>query len=158
MSNKAIIIAANTELRDYLGNVEKHKEWADLHNGKVFWNLIPPGRRHIPWKNIDIKRGYFYISGSNEIQYKFFIERAGTISEFKKQNLWNNVKMFIPDFRVEQWTDSGYDYFYALLIRNIEKIDPIQLDNFQVINTGGYAQRVMNYIIIANRQTKEVAA
>ena len=33
---------ASTELHDHLGNVEKHKKWANNNNDKVFWFLVPP--------------------------------------------------------------------------------------------------------------------
>lgn len=157
MSNKAIIIAANPEINDDLGNVEKHKEHAE-QVGKVFWDLVPPGQREISWKHPEIQNGYFYISGTGKIQYKFLIDKAGTVSEFKKSSLWDDEKKFIPKkIRNEQWEKYSYDYFFALLIKNIVKIDPISLEEFQLVNTGESAKRVMNYIIVKDdKRTPEV--
>jgi hypothetical protein len=155
MSNEAIIIAANIELHDNLGDVEEHKKLADK-NGKVIWDIVPPGRRDIPWRHSEIRIGYFYISGTNEIQYKFLIEDVKKISEFKNPKLWSSIKKFVPDFRMEYWKDSNDDYLYAFLIKNITKIHPIPLQNFKLINTGGYAERVMNYVIVMDKNTKEV--
>ncbi len=153
MSEEAIIIAANTEMRDH-GNVEKHKEHADLF-GKVFWNLFPPGNNKISWKHPGIKKGYFYISGTGKIQYTFLIEKAGTVSEFKKSNLW---KDFIPEWRKEQWNVSGYDYNFALLIKNIRKIHKIPLCEFKLINPSKSVERVQNYVIVHDKQIREEVA
>lgn len=158
MSDKAIIIAANLELHDHLGNVESHKKWAN-NNDKVFWFLVPPGRRKVPWKHkVDVTKGYFYISGTREVQYKFLIEDARTISEFKKPSLLNNVEKFVPDFRMKYWDGSNCGYFYALLIKNIRKIHEIPLCEFELINPCKPVERVQNYVIVQDKQTREVAA
>ncbi len=150
MSDKAIIIAANSIYGEG-GNVETHKRYAE-NNGKVFWYLVPPGRRDIPWANPDIKKGYFYISGTGEVKYKFLIDDARRISDFKNSNLENKVTKYIPEFRQYTWNDPDRNYFYALLIRNISRIDPgIPLYKFRLVNTGSPAQRVMNYIIVYDR-------
>ena len=150
MSGKAIIIAANPTF-GLRGNVEEHIKHADKH-GKVFWHLTPPGNRDISWVHPDIKKGYFYISGTDEVVYKFFIEEdTRKISEYKEANLENKVKKYIPPFRQNRWDENANRY--ALLIKNITRIDTeIPLSEFNVVNTGASAQKVRNYIIVYDRE------
>jgi len=70
-TTKAIIIAANpfverivapNRTTKVLGNVDFH--WEHLRrNGGVFWDIVPMGRRDLPWKHPDIHSGTFIFQG-----------------------------------------------------------------------------------------------
>jgi len=147
MSDKAIIIAANPNYGDG-GKVNKHIEHAEI-NGKVFWHLVPPGDRDISWAHPGIRKGYFYISGTDEVVYKFFIEDARRISEYKDANLEDKMKKYIPEFRENRWKENANRY--ALLIKNINKINPMRLDQFKLAATGKDVKRIMNYVIVFDK-------
>ena len=150
--NKAIIIAANPEISNDVGNVEKHKEHAE-QVGKVFWMLVPPGQRKISWKHPEIEKGYFYISGTGTIQYTFSIAKTGTVSKFIKSSLRNDEETFIPEFRKKYWDDPEYDYFFALLIENISKLDkPKPLNKFKLFDMEKSVDRVQNYVIVSDKE------
>jgi len=154
MSDKAIIIAANPKHGDG-GDVEVHIRYAERYD-KVFWDLTPPGQHDTEWANPEIRKGYFYISGTGEVKYKFLIEDARRISEFKSSNLWDNVKKYVPDFRMNGWKNPNTGYWYGLLIKNIVKIPGISLDKFELANSNKPVERVQNYVIVLDRHAKEV--
>ena len=147
MSDKAIIIAVNP-LSGNNGDVEAHIKHAEKV-GKVFWHLVPTGDRDIPWPeaNEEIRKGYFYISGTNKIKYKFLIEKVRRISEYKAEKLEDKVKDYILNSRQNRWDENANRY--AVLITNIIKLEnEIPLDAFQLVSTHQSVRRIMNYVIV----------
>jgi|YelNatPaOPRAMG01_1025707.scaffolds.fasta_scaffold137061_2 hypothetical protein len=154
--NKAVIIAANP-FRDYiiapdrttkeLGDVEFHKEHLTRHGG-VFWDLIPMGRRDIPWKYPEIHSGYFYISKPvGKVKYWIEIEY---IKRWGELDL-NEVKEYIPEPRLsylQHYWDKGQIY-YAILIREIRDLKPErELSDFRLATNNESVRRVQNYAIV----------
>jgi hypothetical protein len=154
--NKAILIAANP-FRDYpvapdhyvreLGDVEFHRRHLDKYGG-VFWDIVPMGRRDLPWKHPEINSGYFYISKPvGKVKYWIEIEY---IKRWGELDL-NEVKEYIPEPRLsylQHYWDKCKIY-YAILIREIRDLKPErELSDFRLATNNESVRRVQNYVII----------
>ena len=154
--DEAILIAANP-FRNYviapgqetkvLGNVEFHRDHLDKHGG-VFWDIVPMGRRDLPWKHPEINSGYFYISKPvGKIKYWIKIEY---IKRWKELDL-NEVKEYIPEPRLS-YLQNYWDeckIYYAILIREIRDLKPErELSDFRLATNNESVRRVQNYAIV----------
>lgn len=154
MADKAIIVAANP-YRDYiitptretkaLGDVEFHRAHLNRHRG-VFWDVVPPGRRDVPWGHPEIRSGYFYISKIQRVRYWMNIEY---IRRWKDIDL-REVERYIPEPRRAYLNSYPYTMtYYAILIRDIHPLKPERkLDEFRLASSGKKVELVRNYVII----------
>jgi hypothetical protein len=154
---KAILIAANP-FRYYtvtpnrtmkeLGDVEFHKEHLKWNEG-VFWDIVPMGRRDLPWKHPEIHSGYFYISKLKKVKYWISIEY---IKRWKEIDL-TKVQRYIPEPRrayLQSYPDECMIY-YAILIREIHDLKPErELGDFTLASVDKKVERVQNYAIVIN--------
>jgi hypothetical protein len=153
-SDKAIIIAANpfryytitpSRVTKELGDVEFHREHL-TQNGGVFWDIVPMGRRDVPWKHPEIHSGYFYISRVQKVKYWIDIEY---IKRWKEINL-GQVERYIPEPRsayLQSYPECMM--YYAILIRDIRELEhERKLSDFTLANVNKKVERVQNYVII----------
>jgi len=154
-TNKAIIIAANP-FKEYvvapnrttkvLGDVEFH--WEHLkRNGGVFWDIVPMGRRDLPWKHSDIHSGYFYISRLQKVKYWINIEY---VKRWRDIDL-EQVEMYIPEPRKTylQFYRNRCERYYAILIREIRELKPErELNDFTLASSNKKVELVRNYVIV----------
>jgi hypothetical protein len=154
--DKTIIVAANP-FHHYLvapgryvkelGDVEFHRRHLDMCGG-VFWDIVPMGRRDLPWKHPEINSGYFYVSKPvGKVKYWIEIEY---IKRWKELDL-NKVKEYIPEPRLsylQHYWDKCKIY-YAILIREIRDLKPErELSDFRLATNNESVRRVQNYAIV----------
>lgn len=154
-SDKAILVAANpfqyytvtqSRVTKELGDVEFHKEHLS-RNGGVFWDIIPMGRRDVPWKHSEIHSGYFYISKVQKVKYWLDIEY---IRRWKEINL-GEVERYIPEPRRAylQSFRTNCMMYYAILIKEIRELKPERkLSDFTLASVDKKVELVRNYAII----------
>lgn len=151
---KAILVAANpfkyylvtpTRRTKDIGDVEFHRAHLD-HHGGVFWDVVPPGRRDIPWRHPEIRSGYFYISKVQRVKYWMNIEFIKRWKEFD----FRNAERYIPEPRRAYLTSYPETMtYYAMLIRDIRPITPErQLKELKLASTNRNVKLVRNYAII----------
>ncbi|MEM2112344.1 MAG: hypothetical protein QXX08_10805 [Candidatus Bathyarchaeia archaeon] len=155
--DKAILIAANP-FRYYtiapgratkeLGDVEFHREHLVRHGG-VFWDIIPMGRRDIPWKYPEIHSGYFYVSKVQKVKYWIEIEY---IKRWKELSL-DEIERYAPEPRRSYLRHYPQlcTMYYAILIRDIHELKPERtLEDFMLASGNKRVERVQNYVIVVN--------
>ncbi|MCD6241184.1 hypothetical protein J7K27_06675 [Candidatus Bathyarchaeota archaeon] len=154
-SNKAILIAVNpfknyivgpNRISKKLGDVEFHKGHL-IRNGGVFWDIVPMGRRDLPWKHPEIHSGYFYISKLKKVKYWISIEY---IKRWKEINI-QKVEKYIPEPRRTylKYYRNKCMMYYAILIKEIRNLSPERkLSDFTLASTNTKVKRVQNYAII----------
>jgi len=151
---KAVLIAANpyqsyritpTRQTNDLGDVEFHRAHLNRHGG-VFWDVIPQGRRDVPWRHPDINSGYFYISKDQSVRYRINIEY---VKRWKEIDL-RKVEEYIPEPRrayLNHYPETMI--YYAFLIREIRALKPEhKLSELTLVSTGKEVARVQNYAIV----------
>lgn len=128
-----------------LGDVEYHGEHLK-ENGRVFWDLIPPGRHYKPWAHPNIKSGYFYIAQDKVVKYWIDIEY---VEQWKNIEL-TNVERYIPTpRRIYLDTDPKTKNYYALLIKQINPLKKEHnLEELTLVSTGTKVEHVQNYAIV----------
>jgi hypothetical protein len=152
--DKAILIAANpfryytvtpSRVTKELGDVEFHREHL-TQNGGVFWDIVPMGRRDVPWKHLEIHSGYFYVSRIQRVKYWIDIEY---IKRWKEINV-GQVERYIPEPRsayLQSYPECMT--YYAILIRDIRELKPERkFSDFTLANVNKKVERVQNYVII----------
>jgi len=153
-SDKAILVAANpfryykvtpNRVTKELGDVEFHKEHLTRNKG-VFWDIVPMGRRDVPWKHPEIHSGYFYISRVRKVKYWINIE---SIKRWKEINL-REVERYIPEPRrayLQSYPECMM--YYAILIREMHELKPERtLSDFTLASVDKKVELVRNYAII----------
>lgn len=140
-------------------SVEAHIE--HLRNtGRVFWNLSPGGDKSnnvTQWKYPNINTGYFYLSTTQTIEYRFEIEN--NIQLIRDLDINNQlIRSWIPYWR------SGYfdrniqnrnqifdNNGYAVLISNITRLNPVLYkEDFFLEKSHTHPKIIQNYVIVEN--------
>jgi len=153
---KAILVAANpyryyqvspTRSIKELGDVEIHIQHRNLH-GRVFWDMVPPGRLDTPWKHPEIDSGYFYISRDGVVRYRMSIVY---IRRWKDIDI-DLVENYIPEFRrsyLNHYRECMT--YYAILIDDLHRMEhERKLNEFILLSTMKPVERVQNYAIIVD--------
>ena len=125
---------------------------------RVFWNLSPGGDKSNNvqnWKYPEINTGYFYISESQTIEYRFNIDRP--IELIRDLDINNQlIRSWIPDWRLgyfdrniqnrnQVFDNNGY----AVLISNIIRLNPIlHKEDFYLEKSHTHPKKIRNYVIV----------
>jgi len=152
---KAIVVAANPYKHYHvsdtlpptkdLGDVEVHREHRTRY-GKVFWDIIPPGRLDTPWKHPEINTGYFYVSKCGMAKYRMSIEYIRQWKDIDRER----TRDCIPQCR-RSYLESDRDTltYYAILIGELEQLRSFrELREFTLVSTKKPVERVQNYVIV----------
>ena len=109
--------------------------------------LVTPSGRipKRPFPHPDVRIGYFYDAINKNVRFKCKISLIERRKDIKNKRKY--IK-YVPDFRLEYWSDPDFPCYWVLIKNICELSKAYKLKDFWRLETGKPIRNARNYVII----------